>query len=137
MLENRLKDRLEEFGVTLKHIDISNIMIDKESVGYSELKELTGGLTAETMRAQASLNIKNMQDTQRISLENMAETMRIQREEAQRAQRLQTESNFMGAHSLDQQTSVLQTGMCGSWPRILHAYRRSLSPFFLWRWWAA
>ena len=50
-----------------------------------------------------------MQDTQRISLENMAETMHIQREEAQRAQRLQTESNFMGAHSLDQQTSVLQT----------------------------
>ena len=61
------------------------------------------------MRAQASLNIKNMQDTQRLGLENMAETMRIQREEAQRAQRLQTESNFMGAHSLDQQTSVLQT----------------------------
>lgn len=109
VLENRLKDRLDEFGVTLKHIDIGNILIDKESVGYSELKELTGGLTAETMKAQASLNIKNMQDTQRLGLENMAETMRIQREEAQRAQRLQTESNFMGAHSLDQQTSVLQT----------------------------
>jgi hypothetical protein len=28
----------------------------------------------------------------------------------QRAQRLQTETNFMGAHSLDQQTEVLKTG---------------------------
>ena len=44
-----------------------------------------------------------------MNAENMAETMRIQREEAQRAQRLQTESNFMGAHALDQQTKVLQT----------------------------
>ena len=40
----------------------------------------------------------------------MEETMRIQREEMQRAQRLQTETNFMGAHSLDQQTEVLKTG---------------------------
>jgi hypothetical protein len=36
--------------------------------------------------------------------------MRIQREEMQRAQRLQTETNFMGAHALDQQTEVLKTG---------------------------
>ena len=34
----------------------------------------------------------------------------MQREEAQRAQRLQTETNFMGAHALDQQTSVLKAG---------------------------
>jgi len=51
-----------------------------------------------------------MQDSQRINLANMEETLRIQREEAQRAQRLQTETNFMGAHSLDQQTEVLKTG---------------------------
>ncbi|MDO5497479.1 MAG: DUF4339 domain-containing protein [Alistipes sp.] len=43
----------------------------------------------------------------------MEETLRIQREEAQRAQRLQTETNFMGAHALDQQTTVLQAGMQG------------------------
>ena len=109
VLENRLKDRLDEFGVKLKHIDVSNIRIDKESEGYLELKELTGGLTAQTMKAQADLSIKNMQETQRLGLENMAESMRIQREEAQRVQRLQTETNFMGAHALDQQTSVLQT----------------------------
>ena len=108
-LENRLKDRLDEFGVKMKHIDISSIMIDKESEAYMEVKDLTGGLTAQTMRAQTSLGIKNMQDMQAINAENFAETMRIQREEAQRAQKLQTETNFMGAHALNQQTSVLQT----------------------------
>jgi hypothetical protein len=39
----------------------------------------------------------------------MEETLRIQREEAQRAQKLQTETNFIGAHGLNQQTDVLKT----------------------------
>ena len=39
----------------------------------------------------------------------MEDTLRIQREEAQRAQKLQTETNFIGAHALNQQTEVLKT----------------------------
>lgn len=109
VLEGRLKNRLDEFGVKLKHLDISSIEIDKDSEAYQEVKGLTGGLTAKTMQAQTDINIKNMQDMQAMNAKNMDETLRIQREEAQRAQRLQTETNFMGAHALDQQTSVLQT----------------------------
>lgn len=110
VLEGKLKDRLDEFGVKMKHLDVSSIGIDKDSEAYQEVKGLTGGLTAKTMQAQADINIKNMQDLQTMNAKNIAETMRIQREEAQRAQRLQTESNFMGAHALDQQTEVLKTG---------------------------
>jgi hypothetical protein len=51
-----------------------------------------------------------MEDMQSINAGNMEETLRIQREEAQRAQKLQTETNFMGAHALNQQTDVLKTG---------------------------
>lgn len=109
LVESKLKDRLDEFGVKMKHIDISGVEIDKDSDAYQEVKGLTGGLTAKTLLAQTDVSIKNMQDMQAMNAENLAETMRIQREEAQRAQRLQTESNFMGAHSLDQQTSVLHT----------------------------
>lgn len=109
IVEFKLKDRLDEFGVKMKHIDISDIEIDKDSDSYQEVKGLTGGLTSKTMQAQTDINISNMQDMQAMNAENLAETMRIQREEAQRAQRLQTESNFMGAHSLDQQTSVLHS----------------------------
>lgn len=108
-VEQKMQNRLDEFGVQMKHIDIGTIEIDKETEAYQEMKSLTGGLTAKTMQAQTDLNIKNMQDMQAMQAENMAETMRIQREEAQRAQRLQTETNFMGAHALDQQTGVLQT----------------------------
>ncbi len=106
-----LKPRMEnDFGVNMKGLDIGALEIDKESPYYEELRQLTAGNTAKTMNAQTDVNIKNLQDTQRINAENMEETMRIQREEMQRAQRLQTETNFMGAHSLDQQTDVLKTG---------------------------
>ena len=106
-----LKPRMEnDFGVNMKGLDIGALEIDKESPYYEELRQLTAGNTAKTMNAQTDVNIKNLQDTQRINAENMEETMRIQREEMQRAQRLQTETNFMGAHSLDQQTEVLKTG---------------------------
>ena len=110
LLEDKLRDRMDEFGVKLKHIDISSIEIDKESEAYLQVKDLTGGITARTMQAQADLNIQNMQDMQAINKENLSETMRIQREEAQRAQRLQTEQNFIGAHALNQQSEVLKTG---------------------------
>ena len=109
LVESRLKDRLDEYGVKMKHIDINAVEIDKSSDAYKELKNLTQGLTAKTMQAQTDVNIQNLKDMQAMNAENMAETMRIQREEAQRAQRLQTESNFMGAHALDQQANVLQT----------------------------
>lgn len=109
VLENRLRERFDEFGVKMKHIDINAIEIDKDSEAYEEVKGLTGGLTAKTMQAQTELNIKNMQQMQEINAKNMEETMRIQREEAQRAQKLQTEQNFIGAHTLNQQTGVLQT----------------------------
>lgn len=109
VLENRLRERLDEFGVKMKHIDINAVEIDKDSEAYKEVKGLTGGLTAQTMQAQVDLNIKNLQQLQEINAKNLEETMRIQREETQRAQKLQTEQNFIGAHALDQQTNVLQT----------------------------
>ena len=46
---------------------------------------------------------------QAINAANMEETLRIQREEMQRAQKLQTETNFIGAHALNQQTEVMKT----------------------------
>lgn len=108
VLEAKLKDRLDEFGVKMKHIDIGAVEFDKESEAFIKLQSLTIGIQAETIQAQKDVNIKNMQDMQAMNAENMAETLRIQREEAQRAQKLQTETNFMGAHALNQQTSVLQ-----------------------------
>ena len=110
-ISNYLKHRMEgDFGVNMKALDIGAMEIDKDSPYYEELRQLTASNTAMTMNAQTDVNIQNMQDTQRINAENMAETMRIQREEAQRAQRQQTETNFMGAFGVEQQTEVLKAG---------------------------
>lgn len=110
IVEQYLKPRMEnDFGVNLKGLDIASIEPDKESEGYAELRKVTATQTTKTVEAQTNINLKNMADMQAINATNMDETLRIQREEAQRAQRLQTETNFMGAHALDQQTTVLQT----------------------------
>ncbi len=110
-VEGYLKPRIEnDFGVNLKGLDIGSMEIDKESPYYEELRQLTAGNTARTMNAQTDVNIQNLKDTQRINAANMEETLRIQREEMQRAQKLQTETNFIGAHALNQQTDVLKTG---------------------------
>ncbi len=111
MIQQRLKSEIEEdFGVKLKRFDLSAIEPDKESEGYRELRAITAGQQAQTIQAQTDVNIQNLKDTQRINAMNMEDSLRIQRDEHQRAQRLQTETNFMGAHSLDQQTSVLKEG---------------------------
>lgn len=101
---------VEDFGVNLKRLDISAIEPDKESDGYRDLRKVTAEQQTKTIEAQTNIGIRNLDDMQSINAENMAETLRIQREEAQRAQKLQTETNFIGAHALNQQTDVLKTG---------------------------
>lgn len=105
-----LKPRLEnDFGVNMKAIDIAAVEPDKESDGYRELRKITATQTTRTVEAQTDVSIKNLQDIQEINAKNLEETMRVQREEMQRAQKLQTESNFIGAHAINQQTEVLKT----------------------------
>ena len=106
-----LKPRMEnDFGVNMKGFDLATIEVDKESEGYAELRKVTAEQTTKTTVAQTDVNIKNLNDMQAINALNMEETLQIQREEAQRAQKLQTETNFIGAHALNQQTEVLKTG---------------------------
>lgn len=111
IIASYLKPRLEnDFGVNMKGFDLGTIEVDKDSRGFAELRKITAEQTTKTTVAQTDVNIKNMQDMQSINALNMEETLRIQREEAQRAQKLQTETNFIGAHALNQQTEVLKTG---------------------------
>ncbi|MCQ2192302.1 MAG: SPFH domain-containing protein [Paludibacteraceae bacterium] len=98
-IENSLRPIIEQdFGVNLKRLDISAIEPDKTTEGYRELRKVTADQTAKMTVAQTDINIKNLE-----------ETMRIQREEMQRAQKLQTETNYLGAHALNQQAEVLKS----------------------------
>jgi membrane protease subunit (stomatin/prohibitin family) len=110
IISSHLKSRLEnDFGVNMKGFDLAAIEVDKESEGYTELRKITAEQTMKTSVAQTDVNIKNLEDMQEINAKNMEETLRVQREEAQRVQKLQTETNFIGAHALNQQTDVLKT----------------------------
>lgn len=105
------------FGVNIRSIDITNIVVDKDSRGYRELKAVTTDLEKDTLQTRSSLNLDAMrrqqemslggqEEMQRIQLEHQRETMRIQREELQRASRLQTETNFLGAHQANLNAGV-------------------------------
>lgn len=109
-IEAKLKRDLEDFGVNLRRMDLSRLSLDKESDGWRELRSVTADLQSRTMNAQTDVNIKNLEDQQNINAENMRETMRMNREATARAQRLQTESQYIQAHALDQQASVLRAG---------------------------
>jgi membrane protease subunit (stomatin/prohibitin family) len=110
MAENYIKPRMEnEFGVSVSSVDIDAIEANKESDGYQRLMAVTGDIAMQTTQAQATVNVRNMQDTQRINAENMQESLRVQREELQRAQKLQTEGSNFAVHQLNQQTEVAKT----------------------------
>lgn len=106
-----------DFGINIRSLEITNIMVDKDSRGYRELKTVTADIERETFQTRSSLNLDAMkrqqemnlggqEELQRMQLEHQRETMRIQREEMQRASRLQTETNFLGAHQADLNASV-------------------------------
>jgi membrane protease subunit (stomatin/prohibitin family) len=98
----------DDFGVNLLRLDIDVIEIDKATEEYRQLRSITADLEISMRQKQNDIALRNLDDTQAINAGNMAETMRIQREETQRFQRLQTETQFISAHQLDQQTTVLQ-----------------------------
>jgi len=110
IIEGYIKPRMSgEFGVQVSSVDIDAIEIAEDSEGYRRLMEVTADIATQTTKAQAEVNVKNLQDTQAINAENMSETLRMQREEAQRAQKLQTEGANFSVHQLNQQADVAKT----------------------------
>lgn len=99
----------DDFGVNLKRLDLSNIEIDKDSDEYRELRTISADIEAATRIKQAEINMRNLDDTQRINAVNMEETLAIQRAQANRFAELQTQSQFLAAHQINQQTDVLKT----------------------------
>ena len=106
-VEADVRERFDrDFGVNVTAVDINAIEIDKTSEGYKQLKAVTQDLAIETEKAQARVNIKDMQDMQRINAENMEESMRISREEAQYAQHKQAQMSNFAAYQLEKQAAV-------------------------------
>ena len=118
LVQNYVTPQIERiFGINVRSIDITSILIDKDSHGYRELKAVTTDIEKETLQTRSSLNLDAMrrqqemsfggqEEMQQMQLEHQRESMRIQREELQRASRLQTETNFLGAHQANLNAGV-------------------------------
>ncbi len=114
LVQQLVTPKIEQlFGINVRSLDITQIIVDKDSRGYRELKSVTADIERENLLAHQKVNISSIgmqAEMQRMQLENQRETMRIQREEMQRAARLQTESNFLGAHQANLNADVAKTG---------------------------
>lgn len=99
---------IDDFGVNLLRLDLDVIEIDKSTEEYRQLRSITADLEVAMRQKQNDVALRNLDDTQAINAQNMAETLRIQREETQRFQRLQSQTQFLTAHQIDQQSSVLR-----------------------------
>lgn len=110
LVQRMVSPKIEQlFAVNIRSLDITEIMVEKDSPGYRDLKSVTtdlegnqlrtmSALNLDAMKRQQEMNLGGQEELQRMQLENQRETMRIQREEMQRAARLQTETNFLSAH---------------------------------------
>lgn len=108
---SKIKGRLEnEYGVAFVSLDIDEIEIDKTCPEWKQFQALTTQQQAKVTVANADAQAKNIADMQAMNAQNMAETMRIQREAMERQATLATESQFLQAHALDQQTKVAMAG---------------------------
>lgn len=114
LVQGLISPKIEQlFGINIRSLDITEIMVDKSSRGYRELKAVTAELERESITSmhkvrlrQQEMQISGQEELQRMQLDNQRETMRIQREEMQRATRLQTETNFITAHQANLNAEV-------------------------------
>ena len=57
LVQNYITPQVEKlFGINVRSIDITSILIDKQSRGYRELKAVTTDLEKDTLRTRSSLN---------------------------------------------------------------------------------
>ena len=111
IIYQQLKPRMRnEFGVDLSSVDISDIMPDKDSEGYSALKTVTQDQTTKMTLHATEVSMRNMSDMQEINAENLSETLRLNREESAYAQRMRTDSGNFAVHQLNKQSDVSIAG---------------------------
>lgn len=96
----------EVYGIELSSLDVGVIDVDKESLGYRQLKAMTQDVTEATIRAQTEANLKSIHETQRIQMENLSERLRIEREEGQYAMHKRTQNENLSAFQVENQTAV-------------------------------
>lgn len=126
------KNLEHRFGIELTGVTINKVDYDEESSTFAFMKKYYEGkqenilysVEGEREMMETDIDVRNAtaRMTAAIQMEHMQDQMARMREEGQYAQhrqtdeaarqaRLGTESAFIGAHALDQQTEVMKTGL--------------------------
>lgn len=90
LVQQRVAPQVERlFGITVKSLDITNIMIDKESRGYREVKALTADLERENKLAQHNANLSNFNLQNSLNQDQLKMQSSLNLDAMQRQQELQ------------------------------------------------
>lgn len=112
LIEADLKPRLfTDFGVTVSGVDIGAIEIDKTSIGYQNLMAVTQSITAQTVQAQAAINIKEMCDSQELGIRQRTAEAFANIDEDAYARHMQTQSANLAAY---QTAAAEHVGVAGA-----------------------
>lgn len=127
LVQQRVAPQVERIlGITVRSLDITSIIIDKESYSYRELKELTAELEKENklaqhhanlsnfnlqntlnqdqLKAQSELNIDAMKRQQELNLGNQEALQAMQLENQQETMRIQREEMQRASRLQTEQT---------------------------------
>lgn len=92
------------FGIKVRSLDITNILIDKESRGYRELRAVSADLEKDRLSAQNSMSIFGMKKQQEMEIEmkqmQTVEAMRMQMENQREMMRIQREGLADGQQAM-------------------------------------
>jgi len=90
LVQAKVSPQIERlFGITVRSIDITSIMIDKSSRGYRELKALTADLERERVMAQHDANLSNFNLQNSLSQDQMKMQSSLGLDAMRRQQELQ------------------------------------------------
>lgn len=107
MKEALLPEMLEDFGVTLKRVDLSSIDCDKESEEYRKLYKLTGKQKIKQVIFTTDMGLVNQAAGSIDDLRDQRKRRKIDRDNMARRERLATENEFLTPHIIDSRVGGL------------------------------
>lgn len=128
LIQRLVTPKIEQlFGVNVRSIDITEILVDKNSRGYRELNAVSSELEKDSIMSRYKRNkleddlemdaLKRRHEMQMrkeegyldMDMDDDREWRRIEREEKQREARLDTESRYLSAHQANLNAEVAKT----------------------------
>lgn len=130
LIQRLVTPKIEQlFGVNVRSIDITEILVDKSSRGYRELNAVSAEIEKEALmsrfkrsmleddlemdalKRRHEMRMKKEEGSLDLDMDDDREWRRIEREEKQREARLDTESRYLSAHQANLNAEIAKTSV--------------------------